>query len=102
MPVIKKPRTPESPRHLELVTALVRELNRDQPTGPGPKIVEEEQRGNYLHIKVIWDEWKDLDYESRGRVIMDAYEQARPNEVTRITVALALTHAEAERLGIAT
>lgn len=31
---------------------------------------------------------------------MDAYEQQRRADVTRIIVALGLTHAEAERLGV--
>jgi len=102
MPVIKKPRNPESSRHSELVAALAAELARGALEGPteAPQIIEEEQRGNYLHVTVIWDAWTDVAHEDRGRIIMDAYAQRRPTDVNRITLALGLTKAEAERLGV--
>lgn len=102
MAVIRKPQTPESPLHRRLLGKLAKELQRNQPTGPAsaPQIIEEEKRGNFLHVTVIWDAWKDVAGEDRGRIIMDAYDQQRPAEVSRIAVALGLTHAEADRLGI--
>ena len=101
MPVIRKKLEPESPRHQELVKALKDELRRDQPAGAGPVIEEEEQRGNRIHVQVVWDEWDDVSNEERGRIIMDAYEQARPDDLPRITIALGLTTAEARKLGVA-
>ena len=102
MAVIKKPQTPESQHYRKLVAALGKELQRNQPTGPAtaPQIIEEEQRGNFLHVTVIWDALNDVAREDRGRIIMDAYEQQRRADVTRITLALGLTHAEAEGLGV--
>jgi hypothetical protein len=102
MAVIKKPQKPESSHYRSLVGKLAKELQRNEPTGPAtaPQIIEEEQRGNFLHVTVIWDAWKGVVGEDRGRIIMDAYEQQRPADVTRITIALGLTHAEADRLGV--
>jgi hypothetical protein len=102
MAVIKKPLPPETPQYNKLVAALTRELQRDQPTGPktAPQIIEEEQHGKFMRVTVIWNAWKDVTHEDRGRIIMDVYEKQRPADVTRITVALGLTHAEAERLGV--
>jgi len=79
MAVIKKPQTPESPHYSELVATLAKELQRNQPTGPptAPQIIEEEQRGSFLHVTVIWDAWNDVEREDRGRLIMDAYEKQR-------------------------
>ena len=102
MAVIKKSRIPEIPQYRALVAELAQELQRDQPTGPAdaPQIVEEEQRGGFLHVAVIWDNWQDVERADRGKIIMDAYQQQRSDVVAKITVALGLTHAEAERLGV--
>ena len=102
MPVIRKRLAPVSSVHSGLVRKLVAELRRNATTGlpTAPVVREDEQRGNYLHVTVIWDAWRRLGPEERGRMIMDAYERARPDDVLRITVAMGLTHAEAERLGV--
>jgi hypothetical protein len=85
-----------------LTQALVAELQRGAPTGPpnAPQIVEEENRRHMMHVTVIWDEWRDIAPEQRGKIIMDAYEQAQRDDLLRITVAMGLTHEEAERLGV--
>lgn len=98
MPLIRKPLAPESTQHRQFVADLAAELQH--ATQGGPQIVEEEQRGGYLHVTVIWDAWREVEPSERGRIIMDAYEQQRPNDVAKITVALGLTHEEAGRLGI--
>jgi len=104
MPLIQKKFPPESAQHLSLVAGLAAELLRAAPAGPegAPQIIEEEQRGGYFHVTVLWDAWKDVDHEERGRIIMDAYEQQRPTDVANITVALGLTHEDARRLGVKT
>jgi hypothetical protein len=48
-----------------------------------------------MYVQVVWDEWDDVSNEERGRIIMDAYEQARPDDLLRITMALGLTTADA-------
>jgi len=102
MAVITKSQKPETPLYRQLVAALVEELQRNQPTGPAtaPQIIEEEQRGGFFHISVIWDAWQDVDRAERGKIIMDAYEKQQRVNVAKITVALGLTHAEAERLSV--
>lgn len=98
MPVIKKPFPAPSRQHVSLVNALAKELQRDSPNGP--TIVEQEQRSKSLLIHVIWDRWRDLPHEERSRIIMDAYAKQRAADVVRIAVALGVTKAEAEKLGI--
>lgn len=103
MPVIRKPLPPVSKAYARLVRALTAELRRGATTGSpsAPEIIEEEQRGNNLHVTVLWDAWASVPHEDRGRAIMDAYQQIRPDDLLRISVAMGLTHAEAERLGVA-
>jgi len=103
MPVIRKEKQPESPQHNELVKRLVAELQRNQPAGgppDAPIIVEDVERNNFMRVTVLWDDWKDIAPEARGRIIMDAYEQQRPQDVINITMALGSTPNDAERLGI--
>ena len=98
MSILRKSLAPESAQHTELVGKLADELRFETPTGP--RILEEEQRGGYFHVTVIWDEWEGVEGEERGRIIMDAYEQERASDVMKITIALGLTSEEAQRLGI--
>jgi hypothetical protein len=102
MPVIRKSKPSEPPRHAELTALLVTELQNAAATGPetAPLIVEDENRRGTLHVQVVWDEFDEIAPEQRGKIIMDAYEEARPDELSRITIAMGLTHKEATRLGI--
>lgn len=104
MPVIRKRLPPVSKKHARLVEQLVEELRKEAATGSpsSPDIVEEEQRGNHLHVTVLWDEWDDLAVEERGQIIMDAYKEARADDVLNITIAMGLTPAEAKRIGVGT
>ena len=99
MPIEHRKLRPDPPGYAALVARLEDELAGRSTTGP--QIVEEEQFGNRIHVKVIWDAWKDLPPEERGRAIMDAYEHVRPEDAPRITIALGLTPLEAGRLGVA-
>lgn len=103
MPVERRPfKRPQE--HKALAGELALELKKAAETGPpdAPVIIEEGVRpGHLLHVTVLWDKWKDLDPEDRGRVIMDAYQEARgEKEALNIVVAMGLTHEEAERLGV--
>ena len=86
-----------------MVDRLTKELSDKRATGSStaPYIIEEEQRGNFLHVTVLWDEWVDIGAEERGQIIMDAYKVARPDDVSKISIAMGLTYAEAKRLGVA-
>lgn len=99
MPVETRKLKSDPPGYTALVAKLEKELDGTSKTGP--RIIEEEQFGKRIHVTVIWAAWKDLPPEERGRAIMDAYERARPDDVLRITIALGLTPAEADRLGAA-
>ena len=103
MPVehIKPQRPKVNPK---LVQSLARELKLNRLSGPStaPHIVEEELPfGDYKHVTVIWDAWKDIDPETRGRIILGAYEKVGgPEAVLRISMALGLTRHESQRLGL--
>lgn|SRR5579884_1348017 len=103
MPVRRIP-SQEEDTDPDLVHSLVEELNLNQESGPedAPLIVEEEiPYSNRIQVTVIWDRWKNIAPETRGRIIMDAYQQARGADQTlAISLALGLTKSEARRLGV--
>lgn len=104
MPVIRKP-APQPERHQGLIDELAEELRLNQADGrPGgaPRVIEEEVRGSpHLHVIVIWDSWRDIAPEERGRVILDAYNQQRgEKEMLRISSALGVTLEESRRLRV--
>jgi hypothetical protein len=104
MPVHQRKPPPRHSRS-DLVEELARELKKHEgKPGPGiPDVYEEEQPyGDSLHVTVIWDKWSDVREEERGAIILDAYEQAKKDDVPRITMVLGLTPDEAKRLGIDT
>ena len=88
----------------ELVRAIADELRRGRPeTPPGcPLIVIEEQPyTDTTHVTVVWDRWAGIDLEDRGRVIVEAFRQARgEDEAGRISIAMGVTPDEARKLGI--
>ena len=107
---IVKPSPSES--NPEMVAAIAAEL-RGGPTGrdvqrepisalvSAPVIIEEQTPRGPIHVTVIWDGWRDIAAEQRGRVILDAYRQVQGEETARaISIAMGLTPAEAMRLGI--
>lgn len=90
--------------HGDLKALLAEELRRDSPEGApeAPYIVIEEipNSGN-LHVTVVWDRWQGIDPEERGRVILEAYGEAKGEaDMHRITMAMGVTREEAQRLNI--
>ena len=80
----------------EIVQAIAEELrlNRENSPEDAPEIIEEElAHSRSLFVTVLWDAWQHLSGEARGRAIMEAYRQVRPDEVLNISLALGLTHA---------
>ena len=56
-----------------------------------------------LHLYVVWGEWAGMGQRERSKIIMNAYQLARPEHpenVTAVTVAMGLTPEEAKRMGI--
>jgi len=91
------------PAAQRLQARLVREWQNDAPPASQPVLIEApgDRFNPSTHLYVIWDEWESLDQIRRSEIIMDAYEETHePQELLRVTVAMGLTTAEAERLGI--
>ena len=94
------PRSLPSPP--DVVQVIADELRRNRPDGPtdSPQIVEEEvAHSKSVFVTVVWDGWHQFPKDVRGRAILDAYKQVRPEEVPNISMVLGLTQAEAARLG---
>jgi len=67
-----------------------------------PVIVLENQ-GQQIpaHLHVIWSEWDQLTPLERSEIALEAYGEARGSDLaSHLRVALGLTAAEAERMGI--
>ena len=102
---VKRIQEPSRHNRPDLVDVLAEELATPtkQASLEVPLIIEETRRfGNNLHVTVVWDRWDSVrDKAERGAVILDAYSQAgKKDDLGRITLALGLTKAEAETLGL--
>jgi hypothetical protein len=102
MPVKKLVRPGPSPAAVALRDRLVDEWRHPDPAAQQPVIVEESGgAGQPIHVYVIWDDWSPIGTIERSEVIMDAYEAVHGTaQSTNVTVAMGLTPAEADRLGI--
>jgi hypothetical protein len=100
--VVRPPAEADTERYVD---ALVNELKLNDPNigaSDRPLIVEQYlPRNENLHIVVIWDAWANLDRETRGGVILEAYDRARGTEfMRRISIAMGLTRQDAMNIGI--
>jgi len=102
MPVKKLTRPGPSPAAQALLNRLVDEWQHPDPNAAQPIIVEETGgQGQPTHLYVMWDDWAPLGSIERSEVIMSAYEEVRGRAgAINVTVAMGLTPAEADRLGI--
>jgi hypothetical protein len=84
------------------IERVVRERNPAAQRPDEPRVIwEENPYLDRVQVTVIWDRWQDVDPEVRGRIIVDAVETARGQEVARkIGLALGVTPEQAERLGV--
>jgi len=89
-----------------ILGALTEELSRAFAGRaiPGVQIIDEPvPASRYRHITVIWEKWKGVAQQDRGKVILDAFQSAHPTEPWRsleITLALGLTSSEAQKLNL--
>lgn len=69
---------------------------------PEPVILLETDRaGHPVHVYVVWSKWEHVDRVERSEIIMDAAEAAlAPSATANITIAMGLTQAEAQQMGI--
>jgi hypothetical protein len=106
MPVHKRniqERRAEDDRYRALKEQLIAEWRRDpqQPAPAGAPDIEEETdaRDQVLHVVVTWDEWADLDAQTRSEIIVDAFQAVKEAPaIANLTLAMGVTTAEAGRL----
>lgn len=106
MPVHKRniqERRADDARYRTLKDRLIAEWQRDpqQPAPAGAPDIEEETdaRDRVLHVVVTWDEWGDLDAQTRSEIIVDAFQAVKEQAaITDLTLAMGLTSAEAGRI----
>lgn len=81
-----------------LLSALTAELKVESgTTSPDrPSVFEQavSQTDTY-HVLVVWEAWGEIPSEERGGIILEAYEQADPGIMPKITVAMGVTLEEA-------
>lgn len=88
-----------------LLERLLAEWRNPQEDAHAPLIIEEapSAHADVNHLYVIWEDWADVTPFERSKVILQACKQYRGRDfASSITLAMGLTPAEADRLGIAT
>ncbi len=91
-------------RFSDLKRRLIAEWREEAAqAGAAPEIVEETNAAQKLvHVYVIWDDWADIDAQTRSEMIVDALQEVRGTAaVLDLSIAMGLTPAEAKRIGIA-
>ena len=87
----------------ELLNILARELEVEYGAElqRQPLVYEQPIPGtDEIHVVVLWERWGAVTPRERGQLILEAYEQAQPALLARITAALGVTVGEARRLGM--
>jgi len=76
------------------------ELASPSQEAEAPVVFEEEipQNGTF-RVLAVWDEFRSVPPENRGRLIMDAYLQTDPGRGRRISFPVGVTRAEGVRGG---
>lgn len=103
MPVIRNPKREKPAQWRELKDIIVQEYMHETNDPSKPVIVIDEETGipGATHVTVIWDQWQGMTQRERSEIIMDACEEAFPEEKVRdITLAMGLTKDEADRMRI--
>ena len=98
-----QPRNRKRPE--QFVDRLYGEWKQPQDDRNAPLIIEEAPSAlaDVNHLYVIWEVWAEMTPFERSKVILQACERHRGRDfASSITLALGLTPAEADRLGIAT
>jgi hypothetical protein len=87
-------------RYQKLRARLIDEWQGRPGAQPLPDILEEKDTGNrVVHVTVTWDEWSDLDAQTRSELIVDALQVVKGQAaIVDLSLAMGLTSAEAARL----
>ena len=88
-------------RYNDLKQRLVAAWREQDNPAPSPDILEEtDGQQRVVHVFVTWDEWADLDAQTRSEMIVEALQEVKGEAaVLELTIAMGLTRAEAARLG---
>jgi hypothetical protein len=88
----------------KLVETIKEEMRRPEivPASEGAPLVlsEDDEGSGYVNYYVIWDDFKSIDHETRTRIVLNAVQAERPEDYSRISIALGLTKNQAETMGI--
>ena len=87
-------------RYQSLKQRLVAEWSETGGSAPAPDIMEEEDaQGRVVHVIVTWDDWADLDAQTRSELIVEAFKEVKGEAaIIDLILAMGLTKAEAARL----
>jgi hypothetical protein len=87
-------------RYQQLKSRLVEEWSGRSGAKPAPDILEEQDaRGRVVYVTVTWDEWADIDAQTRSEIIVDAFQAVKGEPaIVDLALAMGLTGAEAARL----
>jgi hypothetical protein len=93
-------RRSDDDKYQKLKTRLIDEWSGRSGPAPLPDILEEKDGGGrVVHVTVTWDEWADLDAQTRSELIVDAFQAVKGEAaIVELTLAMGLTSAEAARL----
>ncbi len=84
-----------------LVDQLAAEWGRSSRGGP-LIIVEADEGRSVIHLYVVWSRFNGIGHQQRSEIIMDAYVLVHPESAPLGTLAMGLTKAEAQQMGIDT
>ena len=85
----------------DLEERLVKEFTT--PAEQGQPLVFEEppEPAPITRLFVVWDDWSEMSQQDRSAIILGAFERSKGSAAAlKIAVAMGLTTAEAERMGI--
>ena len=101
MPIHRRSPPQRSTSDGSLLNDLVAELKQPRDMGQ-PIIIEDSTPETHsLRVNVVWDRWEECPRELRAGIIIDAYKEARGEEVRQqITLALGVTVPEAVAIGL--
>ena len=99
-----KERMPENQRRM--IQELVDEMNK-QPEEDLPYeetvpyiLAEEVQATGTIRLYAVWKRWEGVSTEDRSRILLEAYGEARPKMVQRVSLVMAFTPDEERKQGI--
>lgn len=89
------------PHILSITDRLVAEWRQPSEEAAEPLIIElREPISGAVHLYVVWEAFAGMDSGQRSKVVLGAYAEVFPADITNVTYAAGLLHGEALRWGI--